>query len=668
MADMVNIKINGKPYQVPEGINLIEAAGSVGIHIPNLCYLEGMKGIGACRMCIVEVGGRQMTACIMKTKEGMDVVTDNEKILEVRKFVIDLILSMHPLDCMTCTKASVCNLQQYAYEFGLQESQFTRKKFGFAIDDKNPFIKRDPDYCILCGRCVRVCKEQGTAVLDFMGRGVGSKVTTADDRPLQESGCTFCGSCVDVCPVNALLEADRWRKGREWEYEKLESVCLSCGNACDVKVYKKGNDIMKIRAGGCGAKADHFICAVGRFGFDSLSAHDRLLTPMKRVNGKLEETSWDDALNIAAGKMKSKDAGIVTSGSITNEDAAAIKAYAAKAGIENIDSSVSLYGDAATLPGDAVDLEAADLMVVVGLNPNQWERVLPALDALIRTKADRKAKLIVINSDDVKIADVADIVLKGSEADTLKNLAKALSDKGLALPKGLDVAGASVSEDMEKAAVVYVEAQSPVIISSPSLFGAAQNVAAIKGAALSIPIEANAKGVTALNLKGTGIGYKAMVSGGVKTLLVAGDVPIDKRPKLDFLIVANSHLTELAKEADIVLPAAAFLERGGTIVDYMGRMRQLTKTVTPQGEAKPLSEIAISLAKASGADISEPTLKEVEDALAASKAAPSIKPFTKADGLEVDAAEFMAKANVSLVNGSRLLWLKETEKAMAAAV
>ncbi|KWT78977.1 molybdopterin-dependent oxidoreductase [Candidatus Magnetominusculus xianensis] len=667
MADLVNIKINGKPYQVPEGINLITAAQSVGIHIPNLCYLEGMKGIGACRMCLVEVGGRQMTACIMKTKEGMDIVTESEKIQEVRKFVIDLILSMHPLDCMTCTKAAVCNLQNYAYEFGIQESQFTRKKFGFAVDDKNPFIKRDPDYCILCGRCVRVCREQGTSVLDFMGRGVGSKVSTADDRPLHESNCTFCGSCVDVCPVNALLEADRWRKGREWEYEKLESVCLSCSDACTVKIYKKGNDIMKIRAGGSDARAGHFICATGRFGFDSLSAHDRLLRPMKRVNGKLEETSWDDALKIAAEKMKGKDSGIITSGSITNEDAAAIKAYAAKAAIDSIDSTVSLYGDAATLLGDAVDLETADLMVVAGLNPNQWERVYPALDALIRTKADRKAKVIVINSDDVKIATVADIALKGSEADMLKNLAKALSDKGVALPKGLDVAGASVSEDIEKAAVMYTEAQNPVIISSPALFGAAQNVAAMKGAALSIPVEANAKGVTALNLKGNGVNYKAMVSGGVKTLYVAGDVPIDKRPKLEFLIVANSHLTELAKEADLVLPSAAFLERSGTIVDYMGRLRQLSKMVPPQGEAKTQCEIAIALAKASGADIAEPSQKEIEDAVNV-KAAKSIKPFAKVDGLDVNTAEFTQTANLPVVNGSRLLWLKETEKAMAAAV
>jgi len=130
----------------------------------------------------------------------MNISTTTDKVKEVRKFVIDLILSMHPLDCMTCTKAGVCNLQQYAYDFEIKESSFTRKKFGYPTDEANPFIKRDPEYCVLCSRCIRVCKAQGTNVLEFSGRGVGAKVVTANDAPLQDSTCTFCGNCVDACP------------------------------------------------------------------------------------------------------------------------------------------------------------------------------------------------------------------------------------------------------------------------------------------------------------------------------------------------------------------------------------------------------------------------------------------------------------------------------------
>ena len=285
MKNIIKLTIDGKEIQATEGMNLIDAAATAGIHIPNLCYLKGTKGIGACRLCLVEVDGLKapMIGCTTKAKDGMVVHTKTERVQETRKFVIDLILSMHPLDCMTCTKAGVCNLQQYAYDFELKESTFTRKKFGFSIDEGNPFIKRDPDYCILCGRCVRVCRHQGTNVLDFMGRGVGAKVITANDKPLQESSCTFCGSCVDACPVNALLEADRWRKGREWEYEKTRSVCLLCGNGCDISVSTKEGRVAKINSGGADGSVEKYICAYGRFGFDCIESETRVTSPMKKV-------------------------------------------------------------------------------------------------------------------------------------------------------------------------------------------------------------------------------------------------------------------------------------------------------------------------------------------------------------------------------------------------
>ncbi|MEF9437388.1 MAG: 4Fe-4S binding protein [Candidatus Mariimomonas ferrooxydans] len=284
-----------------------------------------MRGIGACRMCLVEVEGMKApaVACISRAKEGMVVNTETEQIKEMRKFIIDLILSMHPLDCMTCTKAGVCNLQQYAYDFELQESNFTRKKFGYPIDSANPFIKRDPDYCILCARCVRVCKEKGTNVLDFMGRGVGAKVVTAMDKPLQESGCTFCGSCVDACPVNALLEADRWRKGREWDYKKTKSVCLSCGNGCDIIASTKDGSVVKINAGADEGSVEKYICAFGRFGFDSLVSDIRVTAPMKKVGNELKETTWNDALKIVAEKLKKAggNTGIISTAGILNQDA-----------------------------------------------------------------------------------------------------------------------------------------------------------------------------------------------------------------------------------------------------------------------------------------------------------------------------------------------------------
>jgi NADH dehydrogenase/NADH:ubiquinone oxidoreductase subunit G len=673
MAKMINLTIDGKETRVPEGTNLIEAARLTGVHIPNLCYLKGMKGIGACRLCLVEVEGMKapMIACTTKVKEGMVVNTQTERVKEVRKFVIDLILSMHPLDCMTCTKAGVCNLQRYAYDFGIKESSFTRKKFGYPTDEANPFVKRDPEYCVLCSRCVRVCSAQGTSVLEFSGRGVGSKVVTANDKPLQESGCTFCGSCVDACPVNAILEADRWRKGREWEYEKTDSVCLSCGSGCSISVSTKDGSVIKINSGVTDGAAERYICAVGRFGFDSLMGETRLRTPMKKVNGELQETTWDDALAVVAEKLKAAgpDASFVSTANILNEDAILLKKLASDVvKTKNVDSSVTLYSDYDAMKSGSADLESADLFILVGTAPDQWTRVLPALDAIVRRRMNNDdAKLIVINSGEPKIASKATVVLKGDEAKMLAELAQAAISKGVKAPKEMVEALASVnpSDEAMAAADVLAASKSAVILAAPALYKAASNISLVKAEAVSVPLEANAKGVVLMGLVSEGKKFKEMVSSSSKALYVVGEAAVSKRPETDFLVVQASHMTDLASQADVVLPAAASLESSGTIVDYLGRLKEVRKAVDPAEDAKTNSDIIISVAGAMGASLKMPKDTEVKKALKG-KVKASFSPFKKDAHLDVEAEKFMEDSNKSVVNGSRLLWLKESEKAVPA--
>lgn len=666
MANMVKLTIDGKEVQVTEGANLIDAAELAGIHIPNLCYLKGMPGIGACRLCLVEIEGSKapMIACNTKVKEGMAVNTRTEKIEETRKFVIDLILSMHPLDCMTCTKAGVCNLQQYAYDFELKESTFTRKKFGFSIDEANPFIKRDPDYCILCGRCVRVCKHQGTNVLDFMGRGVGAKVVTANDKPLQESSCTFCGSCVDACPVNALLEADRWRKGREWEYEKSSSVCLLCGNGCDITVSTKEGRVAKINSGGADGSAEKYICAYGRFGFDCIEAETRVTSPMKKVGNELKETTWDEAIGIVADRLKkaSASAGFISTAGIMNEDAIVLRQLAGEIKSRNVDTTASLYSDADSLKNESADIDSADLIILAGLDPNQWTRVLPALDAAVRRRVNSGAKLIVINSSDTNISSVATLRLGGDEAQILSEIAQGVISKGGKAPKDMVQALASIdpSDDAVKGAELLMAANNPLILSSPALYDAAANLSLIKGTAVAVPIESNAKGVVLMGIEGGGKSYKEMADEGMKVLYAIGELPLNKRPKTEFLIVQNSHMTELAKQADIVLPSAAFLEASGTIVDYMGRLKCLCKAVEPAGQAMPHREIFMEASKVLGKEIKEPKDTDIKKALKA-KPKISLKPFKKKEGFDVNPQGMIESINASVINGSRLLWLKESK-------
>jgi NADH dehydrogenase/NADH:ubiquinone oxidoreductase subunit G len=672
MAKLVNLKIDGKDVQVSEGTNLIDAAETAGIHIPNLCYMKGMKGIGACRLCLVEAEGGKapIIACNTKVKEGMNISTTTDKVKEVRKFVIDLILSMHPLDCMTCTKAGVCNLQQYAYDFEIKESSFTRKKFGYPTDEANPFIKRDPEYCVLCSRCIRVCKAQGTNVLEFSGRGVGAKVVTANDAPLQDSSCTFCGNCVDACPVNALLESDRWRKGREWEYTQTSSACLSCGNGCSISVSTKDGEVMKINSGAAEGAAERFLCAVGRFGFDSIKGDMRVTLPLKRVNGELKETTWEDAIATAAAKLKhaGSEAAFISSGNILNEDAALMKKLASDVvKTKNIDSTVSLYSVYDAMNSSTADFENADLFVLVGIAPDQWKRVVPALDAVVRKRMNEGgAKLLVLNSGQPKIASVATAFLKGDEIKMLEELGQAVISKGVKAPKEMIEALAHVnpSDEAMNAADIFIASKAPVILAAPSIYKAAADLSLIKGDAVAVPLEANAKGVVMMGVTSEGKKFSEIISSATKLVYAVGEMPVKNRPDTGFLVVQTSHMTDLATQADLILPSAPALESDGTIIDYLGRIKQVNKACVPAGEAKQNPEIFLAVAAAMGTPLKMVKDTDIKKA-AKAKGKVAFSPFKIDKGLDIDVEQFIDEMRKSTVNGSRLLWLQEVEKAVA---
>jgi NADH dehydrogenase/NADH:ubiquinone oxidoreductase subunit G len=673
MSETITITVDGKDVRVTEGLNIIDAAEKAGVHIPNLCHLKGMKGIGACRLCLVEVEGLKapVIACNTKVREGMIITTKTEKIQEVRRFVIDLILSMHPLDCMTCTKAGICDLQRYAYDFGLKESSFSRKKFGYPTDESNPFIKRDPDYCILCGRCVRVCKEQGTQVLDFMGRGIESKVVTAGDRPLQDSGCTFCGSCVDVCPVNAILESDRQRRAREWEYQKIRSVCMLCGNSCAIVASTKDGRIEKINADAEAGSAERYICAYGRFGFDALGADNRVAAPLKRMNGELKETTWEDALQTVANHLMNtgRETGIVSSSGITNEDALTLRKLARDVlNTKNVDTALSLYADEDFfILSQKADIDGADLIVLVDLSPSQWGRTLPALDVAIRRRISRGAKLIVIGDEESKIGEVAAVRLHGDAVAIVNRIVKSLMEKGVKGDRKLRsaVATTDVTEETEKAATLIAEAGDPVIFSSTSLFAAASNLAVLKGKIVAVPLESNAKGVSLMGLISDGMSFREMAEGKTRVLYAIGDVPIPRRPSTDFLIVQNAYITPLAHEADVVLPSAAFLETGGTVVDYLGRLKHLHKVVEPYAKSISHRDIFTSLAQVMGRVLLKPSESEIRKALRR-KMKIRVNPFSKDERYNISKDAFIQSMNEPVIQGSRLLWLKEQEDAITA--
>ncbi|MDK2821492.1 MAG: NADH-quinone oxidoreductase subunit [Clostridia bacterium] len=311
---MVNITIDGKQMTVEEGKTILEVAKANGIYIPTLCYHPKLRPIGSCRLCLVAIEGREkpVTACNTPVAEGMVVRTSTPEILEMRKGIINMILSMHPEDCLTCEKAGNCELQECAYNLGVKKGTLPLEAQELPVLKENPFIVRDYNKCIACGRCIRACKEvQCQRVLDLVGKGSEARAgATVGDQEitLEEAGCVFCGNCVQVCPVGALLEKDSLGKGRQWEAKKVRTVCTFCGVGCNLEVNVKDDHIVRVRGYENPLVNDGWLCVKGRFGNDFVESPERIKRPLIRVGekgeGKFKEVSWEEALDYTAKRLQ----------------------------------------------------------------------------------------------------------------------------------------------------------------------------------------------------------------------------------------------------------------------------------------------------------------------------------------------------------------------------
>ena len=450
MSKFVTLTIDGQEVSVPEGTTIIEAAVQAEIDIPHLCYLDGLEKTGACRLCVVEVEGRRglVVSCTMRAREGMVVRTQSEEILEARRFVLELIWSTHPGDCTTCEKSGSCELQRYTYELGIEKDRFPQvvSPGSLPIDTTNPLIEKDLNLCILCGRCIRICETQGNHVLDFVDRGIDTKVTTALDKPLQESGCTFCGSCISVCPVACLVEKDRRFRGREWEFEATQTVCAYCGCGCHLFLDTVDDQIVRARP----EKRDGFLCVRGKFGWDYALSDERLKTPLVRKNGSLEACSWDEALAyIVEGLGKVKEArgpealGGLVSAHYPNETLYLLGKFVRGClGTNNLDSSVRLlsyptlagfaeaFGTAGVVPSLS-DIEEADTLLVVGADVTI---AYPAVGAKVKKAVKAGAQLITIDPRSTEVAGLSQLHLQpkaGAEAALMDGLIKVMLDEKL---------------------------------------------------------------------------------------------------------------------------------------------------------------------------------------------------------------------------------------------
>jgi predicted molibdopterin-dependent oxidoreductase YjgC len=327
---MVKLSIDGKSIEVPENTTILQAARLLDIQVPTLCSHPKLTPFGGCRVCIVEVKDvpKPVTSCNTCVREGMEVLTATPEIEDLRRLVLELILSDHPNDCMVCEQAGNCTLQELAYAYGIRENEFAGERRVYRKRDGNPFIERDLEKCILCGRCVKVCDEvQGVEAIDFGYRGFRSKICTAYEDDLD---CEFCGQCISVCPTGALTGGQWTGKGRPGELSEVDTVCPYCGTGCNITVQVKRNEISRVTSKE-NTWNEGWLCVKGRFGYKFVNSPDRLKKPLIRITPKSEvrnqksevrmqnaevggknlppdtslfrEASWDEALDYVASRL-----------------------------------------------------------------------------------------------------------------------------------------------------------------------------------------------------------------------------------------------------------------------------------------------------------------------------------------------------------------------------
>ena len=301
---MINLTIDGRKVEVAEGATVLEAAKKLGLVVPTLCHDDRLKPFGACRLCIVEISGmpKPVTSCTTPATDGMVVQTQSARLYRLRKTTVELLLSDHPNDCMTCIGAGECVLQELAYQYGIRENRFAGEMRAHNRIDHNPFVTRQQNKCVMCGLCVRVCDEvQGVGAIGFSERGFESKVIPPFGHDLD---CEFCGQCISVCPTGALSGAIWSGKPRMGGVKFTDTTCAYCGCGCNITLRSHGDQVIRVDSA-ANTHNNGWLCVKGRFGFDFINSPERLKWPLvrKQKGGELERATWKEALDLVASKL-----------------------------------------------------------------------------------------------------------------------------------------------------------------------------------------------------------------------------------------------------------------------------------------------------------------------------------------------------------------------------
>ncbi|OGU13765.1 MAG: NADH dehydrogenase [Geobacteraceae bacterium GWC2_53_11] len=617
---MVNLIIDDKQVTAPKDSTIYDAAKLNGIKIPILCHDKKLKPFGACRMCLVEVEqmkGRQIPACTTPITEGMIIRTATPEIIKARELVLELLLLNHPLDCPVCDKAGDCDLQNLTYDYKVDSNRFSDLKFQHEIDYNNPLIERDMNRCVLCGKCVRICDEiVSYGALTFIDRGIETKIGCEFEKKLD---CEFCGSCISVCPVGSLLARPFKFKSRFWALTKHNSVCGYCGTGCNLTLGVKDNKVLTTVYDENQGFHKGQLCVRGRFGYQFINSDKRLTKPLIRKNGTLTESTWDEALELVAGRLKGGSAvAALATPRLTNEELVVFKKLLLDSvGTKNFDHAAG-YAHAALTEGFArsfgtsassasiLDIQKSDLLLVIKTDSYETHPVVGfEVNMAVKNKG---VKLSVLSDKRGKLSKLPHaqtlVHLPGSEVAVLNAIAKTIIDEKLVnthaasvpgyaeLEKALSAFSAEVvaaqcgltAADIKKLATDYASAEKAMIIfpvgqaytgHNADLASAVANLAILTGkygkegcGVLCLSEKNNSQGAVDMGFYAQNGGLNglqildACTDGTVKTLFVAGENPLTSYPN-------RSKVKKALEAVEFLIVTELFLTETAAMADVV---------------------------------------------------------------------------------------------------